>query len=227
MYPPEAKRFGNPTHIARTKFRAAIQLALGRGLALLIFLFIVTTTPYVLFSSLALWAILEAIVLWRANRKLWLTRNGLVDKRRRDIRLVRWQDIEAIYWRVHRLTAFGQGISEEQVYIIHLRDGTQLTYSTDNYRGLMELGKELRKLHALHMMTETFAQFDKGQRLRFGDKISVRQDGIQVGNRTILWNNADWQSEGHVLYINGERAASIGDIPNYELLINLLEYAKQ
>ncbi len=231
MYPPEANKLGKPTHIAQTKRRAAIQLAFGRGLTILIVLFITTTTLEFLCGIMALWIIFEAILLWGSNRKLLLAKNGLVHVRRQQVRLIPWDNINAIYWRHHRLAAFGRDLSEEQVFVVHLNDDRPLTYSTDTFRDLAELGEAMLGAHARHLMPETIAGFDDGQTISFSDSIDVDQEGIHIGTTTVPWEKVAWKNEGHVLFIGDgdtwHRVASIGDIPNYQLLINLLEYAKQ
>lgn len=187
-YPEAANSLGKPTHRARSSRWPAIQLAVGRGLALLIVMFIITTPGFVFISVMVLWLLFELFMLWRSRVQLLLAPNGVVQVRNRHVKAMAWRDIESIQQRTNRFALLGGRIkTEEIIFRLNLANGQHRLYSTDQFPTMDQFGEVLLEKHRQYHLPSYIEQFHRGATLEFGAAITAHKEALTLNGAHYSW----------------------------------------
>lgn len=161
------------------------------------------------------------------NMRIHIFTNGFIRANGSKIDVVRWEQIEAIWQRSVR-SRYG---STSHTYTVMRGDGLKMKFNSLIKR-VGDLGSALQDQVSRLQTPRAIAAYNSGNTVMFG-KISVSMQGISNGSKTLPWNevSAVTLKRG---YVTVQRQggwsmnwASVSDTPNYHVLLNLVNHARQ
>ena len=173
--------------------------------------------------------IVGIIYWWRGGRTaVNLYSKGIIYKRNKLIRILKWEEIDEIY---QRSTQWG---------INFLPFGTVHTFSIVTNDGRLTLDSEIDGIASLgrHIQDQVFAEklpdmirtHDEGKRLQFGKLALQRSQGIWHRNAFIAWRDIRSVSvkDGYVVILKygnffAWRKISVAAVPNISIFLNLVQ----
>jgi hypothetical protein len=136
---------------------------------------------------------------------------------------VAWEDVRQVY----RAEIYLNNTLNRRDVTIHAgRHKATFTYILSNWKALAE---HIQEYTHPHLWAEAVADFNAGNKVRFGKDVAVSRDGLTVEGKS-----SRWEDVREVMVRNGNlvvrvgrgdyRASSLADIPNYHVLLSLLEH---
>src|SRR5262249_52439844 len=141
----------------------------------------------------------------------------------RSKQLAGWGDIKDFY----RAEVIVNGAVNRREITINTHDGhtATFTYALSKWK---ELADHVQYEITIRKVPEALANYQAGEKVRFGKEIAISVEGITIDGKTYSWERVRGVRlrNGYITVTTGgdeEHAVAVGDTPNFPVLLKLLE----
>lgn len=134
-----------------------------------------------------------------------------------------WDDVKEFY----RYELLVNGAVSRREVTVKTFDGHQATFSfaLSNWKGLAD---RVQYEITMRKVPEALAEYQSGEKVRFGKLAAISQDGITIDGRTFSWERVRGVRvrNGYITVTTSggeEHPLAIGETPNFPVLLKLLE----
>jgi len=159
------------------------------------------------------------------NVRCYVFKNGFIYARGRKYRVVRWDQIVAVFQK-HTAGRY----SSSHTYIVRVQEGREIQIG-DAVNRVIDLGTMIQREVTKLLLPRAIASYKNGEALSFG-KVNVNRQGVNNGKEMIPWDQIDAievrsglivvQKYGRVMKWSTVREH---ETPNVYILQNLVDYA--
>jgi hypothetical protein len=159
------------------------------------------------------------------NVRCYVFKNGFIYARGRKYRVVRWDQIVAVFQK-HAAGRY----SSSHTYTVRVQEGREIQIG-DAVNRVIDLGAMIQREVTKLLLPRAIASYKSGETLSFG-KVNVNRQGVNNGKEMIPWDQIDAievrsglivvQKYGRVMKWSTVREH---ETPNVYILQNLVDYA--
>jgi hypothetical protein len=181
--------------------------------------------------GLALCVPLAGLFFWIAwrnwRRAAALFQDGFAYYDQKGLRLIRWEEIEAVYQHIVKQYVNGVYTGTYHTYKVFLRDGAKIVLD-NRLRDVEPLGGGVVRASARALQPRYANALDAGQRLFFGP-LALDLQGLYAGKKALSWGEIKAiKLEQGVLSVAKEgkwlswASVTVPQVPNFYVLMTLL-----